>query len=120
MKRLIFLSVLFSLASINPTIYAENKFSSLNVATAAAAWVAVAPAVSFFVNTTPAFWPTGEFLCGNDLPSRYALGGIVGGTVATLAALYIYSKFESLRNTQLETANEKANETDSCQNSTLV
>ena len=64
---------------------------------AIATWAIVAPSVSLLVNTVPnPLWIVGCMLVSpNDWASRYALGGIVGGTVGTLAATAVYKALKS-------------------------
>lgn len=64
---------------------------------AVATWVVVARSVSLLVNTVPnPLWEVGSLLVGpQDLASRYALGGIFAGTVATCAALGVYKVLTS-------------------------
>ncbi len=69
----------------------------LPAAAAVATWIVVAPTVSLFVNTVPN--PLQEIGCmlvdPRDLASRYAMGGIVGGSVGTYAALAVYKALAS-------------------------
>jgi phosphotransferase system glucose/maltose/N-acetylglucosamine-specific IIC component len=83
---LIFVSALATRQS--PIFASENKVSAF--IGAAVTWAAIAPTVSLIVNTTPIFFSVGELLLGRDYASRYALGGIIGGTVATYVAAKVY------------------------------
>lgn len=60
-------------------------------------WVAIVPPLSRVINTVPnPLWEVGSLLVGpRDLASRYALGGIVAGTIGTCAAVIVYNLFKS-------------------------
>lgn len=76
------------------TIRSEEAAPTL---AAIATWVVVAPTVSLLVNTVPnPLWIIGCMLVDpRDGASRYAMGGIVGGTVGTLAAVAVYKTLKS-------------------------
>ncbi len=63
---------------------------------AVATWAVVSPVVSLLANTRPnPLWAIGCLLAPNSLASRYAMGGIVGGTVGACAAFAVYNMFKS-------------------------
>ena len=63
-------------------------------AAAAVTWVVVAPIASLWVNTMPSrlLGKLSYVLVGRGEAARIILDGIVGGTVGTLAAMYVYQK----------------------------
>lgn len=95
MKHL-FLAFSLLVASTATITYTAPK--PVAYAAAGATWLIASPTASLLLNTSPTAWTIGYWLLGNDLASRYALGGIVGGTVGTLAAVYVFKK---LSNTNL-------------------
>lgn len=85
------LSLLIMLTTAGYAIESQAG-DALAKAAGIATWVTVAPTASFIINTTPIFWNIGAALLGNAVASRYALGGIVGGTVGTMAGIVVYKK----------------------------
>lgn len=74
---------------------------------AIATWAVVAPTVSLLVNTVPnPLWIVGYMLVDpRDGASRSAMGGIVGGTVGTLAAVVVYKALKSQNKQQKVSSN---------------
>src|SRR5205807_2278342 len=59
-------------------------------------WLAIAPITSLLVNIVPSpITQMGEWLLGNTrrgIALRCVGGGTIGGTIGTLAAVYVYNK----------------------------
>ena len=77
------------------TLCAFSASHSINykaLGAAAITWATVSPIASFLTNVVPnPLWIIGCLLVDpRDGASRYAMGGIVGGTVGTLAAVGMY------------------------------
>lgn len=93
MKIFYILLLSFGLLSTQTT----NTVEIAPLAAAVATWAVVAPSVSLLVNIySNPLWLVGCLLVNpNDWASRDALGGIVGGTAGTLAAVATYNSLKS-------------------------
>lgn len=89
MKKIVSICIFyFGLATVQST----RPLELLPTTAALATWAVVSPSVSLLVNTVPnPLWIVGCLLVNpTDGASRYAMGGIVGGTVGTCAAFAVY------------------------------
>jgi uncharacterized membrane protein len=97
---IIFLTLLCSISFTTKPI--EPLASVASIVT----WAIVSPVISLLTNTVPnPLWSVGYKLVGRSWPSRYALGGIVRGTVGTLAAVAVYCKVAAYMQEKLNSQN---------------
>lgn len=93
MKILSILMLSAGLLTTQPTHTEEMVPTLASIVT----WAIVAPTVSLLVNTVPnPLWIVGCMLVDpRNGASRYAMGGIVGGTMGTLAAVAVHKALKS-------------------------
>lgn len=99
MKNFVFVCILsFGLLGAQTT----RPLEALPATAAFATWAVVSPLVSLLVNVVPnLLWIIGCLLVDQkDFASRYAMGGIVGGTVGTCAAVAVYRMFQQVQEKQ--------------------